>query len=455
VLQRRDYTYRGDGTVTAVDDQLNGPRAFDLDAAGRVTAVHAATWTESYAYDPAGNLTEADWPATGPAEAAVGTRTYAGTQLATAGRIRYEYDDAGRTTLRQVTRLSKKPANWQYTWDAEDRLTHVTTPDGIRWTYLYDPFGRRIAKHRLAADGATVEERTEFTWDGSTLAEQTTHAPSLPGPYTMSWDHRGLHPLAQTETVTTPATAGTPQDQIDRRFFAIVTDLVGTPTELVDPATDTIAWRAVATLWGTTSWPAGSATYTPLRFPGQYFDPETRLHYNLNRYYDPETARYTTPDPLGLSPAPNPDAYVHNPLTWCDPLGLMPDATGDIKKQLMDLGKQRIQDVTSGLGEGDDVPGAYTVGRDRTTGKIYYGESGPETGHEKAVTDAMPKESQLPSGRPPGVCGEPRMFTNAVKDGVDPKNVDLVTVNPKGKKFKMCGNCGTWVPDFGGEVLTG
>jgi RHS repeat-associated protein len=455
VLQRRDYTYRGDGTVTGVDDQLNGPRAFDLDAAGRVTAVHAATWTESYAYDPVGNLTEADWPTTGPAEAAVGARTYAGTQLAAAGRVRYEYDDAGRTMLRQVTRLSKKPANWHYTWDAEDRLTRVITPDGIRWTYLYDPFGRRIAKHRLAADGATVKERTEFTWDGSTLAEQTTYAPSLPGPYTMSWDHRGLHPLAQTETVTTPATAGTPQDQIDRRFFAIVTDLVGTPTELVDPATDTIAWRAVATLWGTTSWPADSATYTPLRFPGQYFDPETRLHYNLNRYYDPETARYTTPDPLGLSPAPNPDAYVHNPLTWCDPLGLMPDATGDIKKQLMDLGKQRIQDVTSGLGEGDDVPGAYTVGRDQTTGKIYYGESGPETGHEKAVTDAMPKESQLPSGRPPGVCGEPRMFTNAIKDGADPKNVDLVTVNPKGKKFKMCGNCGTWVPDFGGEVLTG
>ncbi|MFG2888049.1 hypothetical protein [Streptomyces sp. NPDC048248] len=83
------------------------------------------------------------------------------------------------------------------------------------------------------------------------------------------------------------------------------------------------------------------------------------------------------------------------------------------------------------------------------------GDSGPETGHEKAVIDAMPEESQHPSGRPPAVCAERRMFTNASKDGADPKNIDLVTVNPKGKNFKMCDNCKTWVPDFGGEVLTG
>ncbi|MDH6125836.1 HYD1 signature containing ADP-ribosyltransferase family protein [Kitasatospora sp. GP82] len=324
VLQRRDYTYRVDSSLTGVDDQLTGPRSFDLDPAGRVTAVHATTWTESYAYDQAGNLTHADWPATGSTQAALGTRTYTGTQLTTAGRVRYEYDAAGRITLRQATRLSRKPDTWYYTWDAEDRLAHVTTPDGTGWRYLYDPFGRRTAKQRLADDGATVVEQTDFTWDGPTLAEQTTHAPYLPGPHTLSWDHNGLHPLTQTETITTPATADTPQTQIDRRFFAIVTDLVGTPVELVDPATETIAWHTTPTVWGHTTWPSDSTTYTPLRFPGQYFDPETRLHYNLNRYYDPETARYTTPDPLGLDPAPNPDTYVHNPHTWTDPLGLSP-----------------------------------------------------------------------------------------------------------------------------------
>ena len=34
----------------------------------------------------------------------------------------------------------------------------------------------------------------------------------------------------------------------------------------------------------------------PLRFPGQYYDEETSLHYNWNRYYKPDWGRYLTPD---------------------------------------------------------------------------------------------------------------------------------------------------------------
>ncbi|MFJ9852647.1 hypothetical protein [Streptomyces sp. NPDC101150] len=71
------------------------------------------------------------------------------------------------------------------------------------------------------------------------------------------------------------------------------------------------------------------------------------------------------------------------------------------------------------------------------------------------MVDAIPEESQHEQGRPANVCGEPRMFTNAIKDGADPKNIDLVTINTKGDKFKMRDNCKTWVPGFGGEVLTG
>ncbi|MEE1941120.1 DUF6531 domain-containing protein [Streptomyces sp. TRM 70361] len=318
-VQHRSYHYRADGYLTAVDDLLAGHRTFDLDATGRVTAVHAANWTETYAYDTAGNQTSAAWPTTHAAADAAGERAYTGTRLTRAGRIRYEHDDAGRLTLRQRTRLSRKPDTWHYTWDTEDRLTSVVTPDGTRWRYLYDPLGRRIAKQRLAPDGETVAEQVDFTWDGPVLIEQTTTDPGLPHPVTLTWDHNGLHPVAQTERLTDTAT----QAEIDARFFAIVTDLVGTPTELVDE-TGHLAWHTRTTLWGTTTWNRDATTYTPLRFPGQYHDPETGLHYNYFRYYDPTTARYLTPDPLGLTPAPNPTTYPHNPHTWADPLGLAP-----------------------------------------------------------------------------------------------------------------------------------
>ncbi|WP_137034810.1 RHS repeat-associated core domain-containing protein, partial [Streptomyces albus] len=72
---------------------------------------------------------------------------------------------------------------------------------------------------------------------------------------------------------------------------------------------------------GTT--PAADHT-CPLRFPGQYADPETGLHYNFHRLYDPENARYLTPDPLGLAPSPNNYGYVTNPYAEIDPLGEAP-----------------------------------------------------------------------------------------------------------------------------------
>ncbi|MER7517086.1 putative T7SS-secreted protein [Streptomyces sp. NPDC126499] len=311
-LQHRAYHYRPDGNLIGVDDQLAGPRRFDLDAAGRVTAVHAGRWTERYAYDEAGNQTLADWPrdpdATGP-------RSYTGTRITRAGSIRYEHDAQGRVTLRRKPRLSRKPDTWRYRWDAEDRLTSVTTPDGTEWRYVYDPLGRRIAKH-------SETETVHFTWDGTTLCEQSTET------LTLTWDHDGLRPLTQTERR---------HDTDETRFFAIVTDLIGTPTELVDES-GALAWRARTTLWGTTAWTRDATAYTPLRFPGQYFDPESGLHYNYFRYYDPASARYLSQDPLGLTPAPNPATYVDNPHTWSDPLGLSPCVPDGGEFTLEDLG---------------------------------------------------------------------------------------------------------------------
>ncbi|TDC27143.1 hypothetical protein E1265_02370 [Streptomyces sp. 8K308] len=350
-VQHRSYEYATDGSLVGIDDQRAGSRRYVLDQANRVTAVDGRNWTERYAYDAAGNQTDASWPAGHPGHAeATGTRDYTGTRVTRAGNTRYEHDQLGRITTRRQARPSHKPAAWHYTWDDEDRLTAVVTPDGSHWRYLYDPLGRRTTKQRLAPDGHTVVERVDFTWDGTALCEQTAWTPSHPHAVTLTWEHDGIRPIAQTERVIAP---DAPQDEVDSRFFAIVTDLVGTPTELVDESGG-IAWRTRTTLWGRVTWNADAVAYTPLRFPGQYFDPETGLHYNYFRHYDPETARYLSPDPLGLAPAPNPATYVHNPHTGMDPLGLSPyyseiGPNGQRGAAYAEVTPQVLRDAAAGL----------------------------------------------------------------------------------------------------------
>jgi RHS repeat-associated protein len=332
VLQRRRYTYRDDGPLTGMDDLLSGLRQFTLDQAARVTGVTGPGWTESYGYDRAGNISTASWPAL-PGEAArmppvgrpepgdQGSREYSGTLIRRAGDVRYEHDAAGRVTLRQHARLSRKPDTWRYEWDCEDRLTAVTVPDGTRWHYTYDPLGRRIAKYRVGPAGH-VSRQTTFTWDGPLLAEQASPRGEYPADAQVTtWDYQPgtFTPLTQAEHWL-----NAPQDQVDQAFYAIITDLIGTPAELVSSGGD-LAGHLERTLWGTSAW-TGRAS-TPLRFPGQYHDDETGLHYNCQRYYDPATGRYLSPDPLGLAPGPNPHAYVANPAILTDPLGLAPTST--------------------------------------------------------------------------------------------------------------------------------
>jgi RHS repeat-associated protein len=299
-LQQRSYTYRGDGEPVRVQDLLTGTREYALDPAGRVAEVRGRDWTEQYGYDPSGTLTAAS----SPVSDAAGPREHDGTLLRRAGAVRYQHDGQGRVVIRQHARPSAKPATWRYTWDADDRLVAVVTPDGRTWRYRYDPLGRRIAKQLLGTDGG-VAEQVSFAWDGLVPAEQSTSG------RTTRWDFdpAGFRPLTQVD-----------QDAVDERFYAIVTDLTGTPTELLDTS-GAIAWQQHRTLWGVdlATWPG--PVDCPLRFPGQYHDRETGDCYNLHRYYDPRAAGFHSADPLGLAAGHNPHSYVPNPVSWLDPLG--------------------------------------------------------------------------------------------------------------------------------------
>jgi RHS repeat-associated protein len=302
--RRRTFTYRSDGYPTRVDDPVSGPLDFDLDPLGRIREVTGNEWTEAYTRDASGT------PVRTVVNGSRSDLSFEGTRLRRAGRTSYEYDGQGRVVARRSRLLSGGARTWSYRWDAEDRLTDVVTPDGRRWHYVYDPLGRRVAKQLLAEDG-TVAEQTDFAWDGTRLAEQSRHDDATHDTTTWDWQpgsHRPLVQLSRTET--------------DERFYALVTDLVGTPTELIRDD-GLVLPQPRSAVWG-----AASGESVPglcaLRFPGQYFDAETGLHYNLFRYYEPAAGRYLSPDPLGLAPAPDHYAYIRNPLTWTDPLGLTP-----------------------------------------------------------------------------------------------------------------------------------
>ena len=67
----------------------------------------------------------------------------------------------------------------------------------------------------------------------------------------------------------------------------------------------------------------GTPFHYNLRFPGQYYDAETKTHYNFNRDYEPETGRYVQSDPVGLQGGLNSFSYTDsNPIMKTDPSGL-------------------------------------------------------------------------------------------------------------------------------------
>ncbi|MBE8478121.1 DUF6531 domain-containing protein [Streptomyces justiciae] len=323
-IWRRTYGYRPDNFLTAIDDNVQGSHRLTLDSVGRILAARTADRQETYTYDSSGNLVNSQVvPEPGEAAGVSGNREYEGALLRRLDRTRYEYDGQGRVV--SVTRrlLSGGKRVWRYRWDALDCLTEVITPDGSRWHYLYDPHGRRIAKQRLTEDGA-VAEQTDFVWEGTRLAEQIqTCGDGALKTTTWHWQPGEHRPLAQTETARAASDhIAEGQEEFDTRFYAIITDLIGTPTELIDEE-GRIRWSRHASIWGLPLDVADEQAHCPLGFPGQYRDPESGLDYNVRRYYDAENARYISPDPLGLDAAPNNYAYVPNPLTWSDPLGLV------------------------------------------------------------------------------------------------------------------------------------
>nr|WP_278707409.1 RHS repeat-associated core domain-containing protein [Pantoea dispersa] len=85
---------------------------------------------------------------------------------------------------------------------------------------------------------------------------------------------------------------------------------------------------------------------------GQYLDRETGLHYNLFRYYDPDSARFTQQDPIGLAGGLNLYQYAPNPFSRIDPLGLSKCGVDQARKRQHAMLKILMKDITSALNLG-------------------------------------------------------------------------------------------------------
>jgi RHS repeat-associated protein len=289
----RSFEHGLDDELVRVRDMGGGETTYSYDPIGQLVERAAGRTREAFSYDVTGNVA--------PAGAACVVDK--GDRLVRRGDVALAWDDAGR--LAQKTRHDATGAarTWRYAWHPSGCLASVTDPDGTTTRFAYDPFGRRTRKWR--DDGLDVR----FAWDGNALAGEV---------------RRGAKDAAADDERTYLFEDGDPFVPVAQHaggaWFDYVTTPIGTPTELVDD-TGHIGWAATLSALGELEEERATATDTPLRFPGQYADAETGLHYNRFRYYDPELGRFLSPDPISIEGNTNEWAYARNPIGWIDPLG--------------------------------------------------------------------------------------------------------------------------------------
>jgi RHS repeat-associated protein len=230
------------------------------------------TTTRTLVYDNAGNLTSDT--------SAGGARTYA-------------YNNRNRPSAATVGALA-----WGYTYNGLEQLAIRTqTAGGAGIThFIHDPFGNVIAE--TAGGGATGATGT---------VREYIYLPEAEIAPTMQSRTRVDRPIAVVDGVNgaTPATYYVHVDHLNRPSRAGGARFQHDMTNAAKAA----VWDAVWLPWGAAHSITGTASLNA-RFPGQWFQSESGLHYNWHRQYDPSLGRYTQPDPLGFVDGPSVYGYA-------------------------------------------------------------------------------------------------------------------------------------------------
>ncbi len=273
------YTTDDNGNITGI-----GSTDYGYDALNRLEEEDNGT-PAAYTYDAVSNrLTKASGTTTT-------TTVPAGSnKISAVGANAYTYDAVGNIT---------NDGTREYVWDSLGHLREVKISASTVGAYTYNASHQRTKK---VAGGNT----THYVYGaGGLLYGEYTNA----GAFIREYIYLNGEPLAQVN-------AGSPET-----VTYLHTDHLGTP-KFGTSAAGAQVWAWAPDSFGNGA-PTGSATVN-LRMPGQYFDAESGIFYNWNRYYNPEIGRYISSDPIGLEGGMNTFLYAGaNPVMAVDPEGLM------------------------------------------------------------------------------------------------------------------------------------
>lgn len=289
-IQNLAYSYDKNSNITNIADNLDTTKTktYGYDSQDRLTTATGPWGSLNYSYDLNGNRT------TETKNSSATSYNYkpSTNQLAsTAGEKNYSFTfDQNGNTATENTKT--------YTYNQNQRLIKVAEGAATKGEYLYNGNGQRIKK-------ITNNQTSYFIFDqqGRLIAES--------GARQIDYVYLRGRTFALIE---------------GSNLYYVHTDHLGTPQKMTDQQKQ-LTWEISSLPFGETTSITGSAINN-LRFPGQYFDQESALHYNYFRDYNPAIGRYIQSDPIGGNQGIN-HLYVYasdNSVTMTDIRGLLTDS---------------------------------------------------------------------------------------------------------------------------------